>query len=234
MTTKRQHVLPACHSQNSGHDPRPLVAFDFDGTLTRRDTMRHFLLTVRDHPTVARAFLRHLPSIAVALRGGPARDRAKERVYGDILGGMTRQEIAAACGRTAQVIQESLIRDDTVARLRWHQSEQHRVIVVSASFEGYVRPVAAWLGIDEVIATKWEINPADDTLTGRFDGSNVRGRAKVERITEHIGRRCELDYAYGNTSGDAAMLARARNPVWVGRRAMPELRVPPGSDAASA
>jgi phosphatidylglycerophosphatase C len=144
---------------------------------------------------------------------------------------MTRQEADAACERTALVIQKSLMREDTVARLRWHQNQLHRVIVVSASFEGYVRPVAASLGVEEVIATKWEIDPADDTLTGRFDGPNVRGNAKVECITHHIGRPCDLDYAYGNTSGDAAMLARARNPVWVRRRPMPELRVAPGTDS---
>jgi HAD superfamily phosphoserine phosphatase-like hydrolase len=145
---------------------------------------------------------------------------------------MTRQEADTACERTALVIQKSLMREDAVARLRWHQNQQHRVIVVSASFEGYVRPVAASLGVEEVIATRWDIDPADDTLTGRFDGPNVRGNAKVERIAEHIGRPCDLDYAYGNTSGDAAMLARARNPVWVRRRPMPELRIPPGTGSA--
>lgn len=227
--TERQPVLGTTPQESHHQDHRPLVAFDFDGTLTRRDTMRHFLLTVRDHRTVATAFLRHLPSVALAVRGGQARDLAKGLVYEDILGGMTRQEADTACQRTALVIEKSLIRDDTVARLRWHQSERHRVIVVSASFEGYVRPVAASLGIDEVIATKWEINPADDTLTGRFDGPNVRGNAKVERIAEHIGRPCDLHYAYGNTDGDAAMLARARNPVWIRRRPMPELRVAPES-----
>jgi phosphatidylglycerophosphatase C len=234
MTPTEGHpVLGTGPLQDPHHqDHRPLVAFDFDGTLTKRDTMRHFLLTVRDHRTVAAAFLSHLPSIALAVRGGQARDRAKALVYQEILGGMTRQEADAACERTALVIEKSLIRDDAVARLRWHQNQQHRVIVVSASFEGYVRPVAASLGVEEVIATKWEIDPTDGTLTGRFDGPNVRGGAKVERIAEHIGRPCDLHYAYGNTGGDAAMLARARNPVWVRRRPMPELRIAPQPDSA--
>ena len=95
--------------------------------------------------------------------------------------------------------------------------------MVSASFEAYVTPVANALGIDEVIATRWEVDPATDTLTGRLDGLNVRGEAKVTLLDDLLGGRCDLAYAYGNSGGDTAMLARARNPVRVGRRPLPTL-----------
>jgi len=206
---------------------RPLVAFDFDGTITSKDTLRLFLTRVRGPVDLASAFLRHAPQLGLALRGGPARDRAKKLICMDVLGGLGRDRVEAAADETARVVRASLIRSDTEARIRWHQAEGHRVIVVSASFEAYVAPVAASLGIDEVIATRWEVDPGSDTLTGRLDGLNVRGQAKVTLLEHHLGGPCELAYAYGNSAGDTAMLSRAEHPVWVGRRPMTARPGPP-------
>ncbi len=195
-----------------------MVAFDFDGTITSSDTLRLFLTRIRSRRALARTFLRHAPQVALALQGGRARDRAKALICFDVLGGLTRPEAEAAATETARVVQRSLIRPDIGSRIRWHQAKGHRIIVVSASFEAYVGLVADTLGIDEVIATKWQVDPVTDTLTGRLDGPNVRGEAKVALLAGSIDGPCDLEYAYGNSSGDAAMLARARHPVRVRRR----------------
>ncbi len=204
-----------------------MAAFDFDGTITSRDTMLFFLTSVRDRPTVARVFARRSPQMVGALRGGMARERAKRLICHDLLGGLARGEAEAAARRTAALVVESLIRVDTAARLRWHQQQGHRVIVVSASFEGYVKLVAAALGVGEVVATRWDVDNTG-VLTGGLDGPNVRGATKVELLGEMLGPDFRLEYAYGNSRGDTAMLARARHPVWVGRRPLPAPVEPPG------
>jgi phosphatidylglycerophosphatase C len=216
--------------QASGPDRRPVVAFDFDGTITSKDTLRLFLTRIRSRRELAGTFLRHAPHVALALQGGRARDRAKALICLDVLGGLTRAEAEGAAAETAGVVERSFIRTDASARIRWHQAAGHRVIVVSASFEAYVKIVAANLGIDEVLATKWEVDPANDVLTGRLAGANVRGDAKVDLIAGHLAGPCNLAYAYGNSSGDTAMLATAMHPVWVGRRHMPELLHEPPVD----
>ncbi len=199
-----------------------MVAFDFDGTITKKDTLRLFLTRICSPQRIVGTFLRHAPQVALALQGGKARDRAKALVCLDLLGGLTREHAERAAAETARLVLRSWIRADTDARIRWHRAEGHRIIVVSASFEAYVKLVAADLGIDEVIATKWEVD-ARDVLTGRLDGMNVRGQAKVDLIADHLHGPCLLEYAYGNSSGDTAMLSQARYPVWVGRRQMPSL-----------
>jgi phosphatidylglycerophosphatase C len=204
----------------------PVVAFDFDGTITTTDTLRLFLTRVRSPSELAKAFARHAPQLGLALRGGSARDRAKELVCMDVLGGLHHERAEAAATETAEVVRRGLIRPDTEARIRWHQDRGHRIIVVSASFEAYVRQVAASLGIDDVIATRWEVDEDSGVLTGRLDGLNVRGDAKVSLLDDLFGHRCDLEYAYGNSSGDTAMLARARHPVRVGRRPVPLLGDP--------
>ncbi len=212
---------------------RSVVAFDFDGTITSKDTLRLFLTRIRGPWDLASTFIRHAPQLGLALRGGSARDRAKQLICMDVLGGLDRRVAEAAASETAELVRRSLIRPDAEARIRWHRAEGHRIIVVSASFEAYVALVAAALGVDEVIATRWEVDPATDTLTGRLDGLNVRGEAKVTLLDEHLGRRCDLAYAYGNSAGDTAMLARAEIPVRVGRQPLPDLTGRPPVDPRS-
>ena len=202
---------------------RPVVAFDFDGTITTKDTLRLFLTRIRGPKELATTFIRHAPQLGLALRGGTARERAKQLVCMDVLGGLHHDRAQAAASETAKAVCRRLIRPDAEARIRWHQAQGHRIIVVSASFEAYVAPVVSSLGIDEVIATRWEVDPETRVLTGRLDGLNVRSEAKVTLLEELLGRPCRLAYAYGNSSGDTAMLARAEHPVRVGRRPMAAL-----------
>ena len=209
-------------NDNDDTDQRLVAAFDFDGTLTRRDTLRVFLRELRQPLVVAMAFARHIPAVLRAYQGDAARDTAKELVFSDILGGMFEDVAEAAAAATAQAVIRSMLKPDVVARLQWHQAAGHRVIVVSASFVHYVAPVVETLGVDEVIATRWAVNPSTSRLTGGFDGVNVRGAAKVDLLSQHLGRRCRPEYAYGNSSGDVAMLAAARHAVWIGRTPIDE------------
>lgn len=205
---------------------RAVVAFDFDGTITSKDTFRFFLTRIRSKRSLVTAFVRNSPRMVTALRGGTARDDAKRALCLDTLGGLSRHRAEAAAAATAEEILRTLIRPDTASRIRWHQARGDRIIVVSASFDAYVRLVAAELGINEVIATRWRVEPESDVLSGLLDGPNVRGEAKVELLEAHLGGPCRLDFAYGNSSGDTAMLARARHGIRVGRHPLPE----PGGD----
>jgi phosphatidylglycerophosphatase C len=207
-------------------DGLPLVAFDFDGTLTKRDTLRVFLTQVRSRKELAAIFARRSPQFALGLRGGARRDEAKKLLCREVLGGLSRSRVEAAASETARLVVASMMRSDAVGRVRWHQAQGHRIVVVSASFEAYVAPVVATLGISEVIATRWQVGP-DDNLSGHLDGLNVRGQAKVKLLADYLDGPYALSYAYGNSSGDRELLASARHPVWIGRAHMPHLAHPP-------
>jgi phosphatidylglycerophosphatase C len=194
-----------------------VVAFDFDGTLTTRDTLRLYLVDVKGMRHMVFACARCGPALAMAAFGGKRRDTAKEALTAALLKHLPRAVAEAKATQLAERIRTSLLRPDVVARMNWHLVQGHRVIVVSASFESYVRAVAESLGVSEVIATKWEVDEATDRLTGRLNGSNVRGENKVTCLSEHLGDTYILEYAYGNSSGDSAMLSAARHPIWVGK-----------------
>ena len=79
-----------------------------------------------------------------------------------------------------------------VESLRRHVDAGDTVVLVSASFEVYLRPLAALLGAHDVLAVRLEVD-ADGILTGRLDGPNCRGPEKVVRLHEWLDRERRQD-----------------------------------------
>ncbi|HET8617950.1 MAG TPA: HAD-IB family hydrolase [Acidimicrobiales bacterium] len=209
-----------------------VAAFDFDGTLARRDTLVPFLRHVRGTPRVLAAAARS----AVRSRD---RDALKVAVIGHLFRGVPADRLARLGEAYVPTLVE-LLRPEMVERVRWHQAEGHAVVIVSASLGAYLRPLAARLGLDAALAVEL-VAGADGLLTGELVGQlNTRGPEKVARLRVWADQRFgpatgfEL-WAYGDSSGDEELLALAEHPTWVGRRAGEDLRrsARPGTGSAS-
>jgi len=193
-----------------------VAAFDVDGTLTKRDCVVPFLVRVAGWPRVLAASLRHPVLLVATSLGRGDRDRLKELVVGRLVRGRQRSALDAA-GRTfARDVVAQWLRPDTLARLRWHRERGHQVVLVSASLRAYLEPLAAEVlgGVDAVLCTDVE-TAADGTCTGRLQGGNCRGPEKSRRLSGWLGDRAATVWAYGDSSGDAELLAMADHPVRV-------------------
>ena len=200
-------------------DTRRVAAFDFDGTITQRDTLMGFLRHVGGNRLLARSLLAHAPAMARGLRDDESRDAAKRSVLGRILGGRLEGDVTEAGAQYAGSL-PTRFRPDIVERIEWHRSEGHELVMVSASLVYYLRPVAETLGFADVIGVEMEVG-ADERLTGALAAANVRAAQKEIRLREWLGddgRPIEL-WAYGNSSGDDHLLAMSDHPTWVGKRA---------------
>jgi len=193
-----------------------IAAFDFDGTLARRDTLVPFLRQVRGTPRV-------LAATALAVPRARDRDTLKVAIVGHLFRGVPADQVARLGDDYVPTLLEA-VRPEMLARVRWHQSEGHAVVIVSASLGAYLRPLAERLGLDAALAVEL-VTDADGILTGELVGRlNTRGPEKVARLRAWVDQRFgpatnfEL-WAYGDSSGDAEMLALADHPTWVGRRA---------------
>lgn len=206
----------------AGRVPSPagdvvVAAFDFDETITHHDTVVPFMMRIAGRARFAVGLVRRAPALVMALA---RRDRNALRSVGTAAAftGRRLDEIeshAAAWG--AEIVHRHL-RNDVVARIRWHLDAGHRVVIVSASYEQYVRVVAEHLGVHGVVATRLEVD--DDLCTGRLLGPNCRAAEKVVRLdawfAEHGLSRAELTlWAYGDSAGDRELLAAAQHPHWV-------------------
>jgi phosphatidylglycerophosphatase C len=196
---------------------RTVAAFDFDGTLTRRDTVLPFLASVVGWPRVATALGVHAHRLA------RDRDDAKERVLVHLLSGMPNDELREAGRVFAGGVR---VRPEMRDRLAWHRREGHDIVIVSASLDVYLDEVAGSLDVAHIVCSTLEIG-ADGRCTGKLVGGNCRGPEKAKRLRAHLGDGSDGEivlWAYGDSRGDDEMLAMADHPIRVkhGRFKMPQ------------
>jgi HAD superfamily hydrolase (TIGR01490 family) len=202
---------------------RPVVAaFDFDGTLSTRDNVVPFLLRVAGATGAGHAVAETAARLAVRGRSAWTRDALKAEVVRRVFSGRDAAQIEALAHAYAAEITARHLRAEALATAEWHRAQGHRLAIVSASFAVYLRPIAAALQFDAVLATELEVGP-DGALTGHLDGDNVRAAEKVRRLNRWIDDQAYPQepyvFAYGDSSGDRELWARSDRAVRLGRRA---------------
>lgn len=198
-------------SQKAFHqspDPgQPIVAFDFDGTLTIRDSFTSFLKW-RAGPLRWLTGLAQMIPAVLAYVGDRDRGRIKVASVREFLMNVDRKALEADAERFAAEIWPRFMRPDALATWEdWGRRGAHRVIV-TASPETTVAPFARRLGAENLIGTRLAFD-AQDRVAGSFLGGNCRGEEKMSRLRAVYGDDMTLAAAYGDTSGDAEMIAAA-------------------------
>jgi phosphatidylglycerophosphatase C len=188
-------------------DGRPIVAFDFDGTLTIRDSFTAFLRwragTVRHALGLAR-----LAPAALRYLIDRDRGRIKAAAAREFLRGLPRGELRRLAETFAAEQSALLFRPDALETWRDWRGRGALLVIVTASPSDVVRPFAERLQADALIGTEFALD-AQDRLTGGFSTPNCRGPEKVVRLETRFGRGVRLAAAYGDTAGDREMLAIA-------------------------
>ena len=186
---------------------RPLVAFDFDGTLTWRDSFLGFLAWRAGGRRYVMGLARLLPA-GLAYLTHRDRGRMKAAAVREFLRGATRAELEADAQRFATERARSLLRPDAVRAWRRWQAGGARLVIVSASPDLVVGPFGRGLGAERVIGTELAFDEAGHA-TGALAGPNCRGPEKARRLQAAFGDDIRLEAAYGDSDGDLAMLAMA-------------------------
>lgn len=199
-----------------------VAAFDFDGTLTRGDSLLPFLAGALGWPRFAAALLKSLPWLAGHAFGVVRNDVAKARLFKAVWTGVPVATAQAWAARWAEHQLPGLLQDWTLRRLAWHQAAGHCCVIVSASPSIYLQAAADRLGMDGLVCTELDIEGG--RLTGAMRTPNCHGEQKVMRLQAWLADRfsaAELDgftlYAYGDTAGDRPMLAMADHAWYRGR-----------------
>jgi len=181
-----------------------LALFDFDGTITTKDSMfefinyavgtpRYYLGLILLSPMLSAYMLKFIPSY-----------RAKEMLLSHFFKGYSRDKFTDIATRYSSDQIDHIVRYKAIEKIKFHQDRGDRVIIVSASIECWLK---SWCNINNIELISTKLLFINDRFSGRLESRNCYGIEKVNRIKEVI----DLDdfdhiYAYGDSSGDIEML----------------------------
>ena len=193
-----------------------VAAFDVDNTLTVRDCVMPYMRKVSGVQVLMRTVVSQ-PFTIFSLLKNKDRNSLKALFVSSVFTGRTESEVNELGVLFASRVANGWMRDDVVKRLRWHQAQGHVVILVSASLSPYLEPLGDLLEVDAVLCT--ELESDGKKYTGNIRGVNCRGPEKVRRIQSWCDSAripmSSVRYAYGDSSGDAEMLAFVEHPNYV-------------------
>ncbi len=186
---------------------RKIAFFDFDGTITTKDTLLEIIKFQKGRAAFYTGFMFHAPwLVAYKLKLLP-NDQAKQKILSYFFAGTPEGFFQEKCDLFAEKVLPGLIRPAAKQEIDHLRTRGFEIVVISASAGNWIRKWTNRLSLD-LVATRLEVK--DGLITGRIDGQNCYGEQKVARIREHW-RLADYEeiYVYGDTSGDKPMLALA-------------------------
>lgn len=188
---------------------KKIYAFDFDGTLTTKDTLLEFIRFAKGTRQMSLGFLLFSPLLILMKLNLYPNWKAKQKLFSYFFKGMKTTDFNALCTSFAQE-NKHLLRPTGKEKLRKVMAEEKAtVLIISASIDNWVRPF-----FDEtyekiqILGTQIEVK--ENCLTGRFTTKNCYGKEKVNRLTALYPHREAYELiAFGDSRGDKELLAYA-------------------------
>jgi HAD superfamily hydrolase (TIGR01490 family) len=183
---------------------RKVYAFDFDGTLTTKDSLLEFIRYAKGSCGLWLGFLRYVHLLILMKLGFYPNWKAKQKVFAHFFKGMTIEDFDAICQEFA-ASSKHLLRPKGIGTIDKAINEGADVLIVSASIDNWVQPFFANV---KVLGTQIEVK--DGVLTGRFLTKNCYGEEKVNRLKAVYPNRQDYHLtAFGDSRGDKELLAFA-------------------------
>ncbi len=195
---------PLRQSTEPHPEQRQIAAFDFDGTLTVKDSFMDFLRW-RAGPLRYAAGMARLGFPALSYLGHRDRGRLKVAAVREFLRGAPREALEADCEAYATIAWSRMMRPDALETWQAWRERGACMTIVTASPEPVVAPFARRLGAEVLLGTRLKFDVAG-RIDGAFEGENCRALEKVVRLRARFGPDVCLAAAYGDTSGDTEML----------------------------
>ncbi len=213
-------------AQFLGRDKIKMIVaiFDLDGTLYTG----HLTYAIAEHHRTHR--MQRIPLYAFMSVHWPMWTLVKAGILSETEGraiwarnlswtlwGMEIEKAEAAFRWIAQEYVLPRIRDDVIARLRKHQRNGHRVILLSGTFVPLLAEIGKLWGVSEVVGTRLKVK--DGKYTGGSELPACQGRHKVTWLDRHLAVDSNIDwsksYAYADSITDLVVLERVGQPVAV-------------------
>lgn len=184
-----------------------LALFDFDGTISFRDSFGDFIRYATGPFRFWLGILCLIPVIAAFVLGIIRAWRAKELMVTYFFRDWDAEEFGRLADEYSRQRLPEIVRPIAKERIAAHKHAGDMVAVVTASIDLWLQAWCESNGVD-LIATRLEIR--EGRITGRFLTKNCSGSEKVRRIKERYDlSKFDRIYAYGDNPADRPMLKLA-------------------------
>ncbi len=189
--------------------PAEITVFDFDGTITTKDTFALFLRYYAGTPKWAAKILTLLPIFSAYGLKIVDRNTVKIHVIRRFFKNAKKDMLDAKAEKFATEVIPGLIRPQAQACLDNKKLSPESLYICSASIAPYLKAWGRTQNIQNILAT--ELDSHGDRYTGEIKGWNIWGEGKVRRImAEFNPHEVKIIEAYGDSRGDRELLHAAK------------------------
>jgi len=184
-----------------------LALFDFDGTLTLRETFGPFLTGAVPKHRILLGRLLLTPMILAYRAGWVSGVRVRAAVVRIGLSGASAAALRRAGEQFVRDTLPALLRVQMLERLEWHRQRGDTIVIVSGAFDVILDPWCQQLGVERLCS---QLESRDGVLGGRYMGEQCVGNEKVRRVLNQYDLSSYTRiHAYGDTAEDHALLTLA-------------------------
>lgn len=185
---------------------KKLYCFDFDGTLTKEDTMFSFLRFYNRRKFFFN-FIKHLPFFLMLKLGLSQAERVKKNFIASILKGEHKEKIQRKSILFFKKCYPKILRENALNFIQNIDYTKTECYLVTASLDIWVKPFAEKFGM-KLVSTQAKFE--NGIYTENFASKNCSGAEKVNRIKKSINKqKFDKIIAFGDASGDKEMLTWA-------------------------
>lgn len=183
-----------------------VAAFDFDGTITTRDSLLELLRFNQGNIKFILNIIPEIPFFLLYLIGLYTRQQIKERLLTRFFQGVPYGDFQSICETFVQERLDAIVRPEALRRIKWHLNHKHRLILISANLDTYLSPWAKRHGFEIAICSR--VATDQGVISGKLDGMNCWGQEKATRLLNYLGpKETFILYGYGDSKGDKELLA---------------------------
>lgn len=189
-----------------------IALFDFDGTLTTKDSFFDFIKFSKTKPVFYFGILVLLPKLIGFKLGFWSAKKTKEDVLRYFFKDMPQATFENLGILYCKKRVPQILNPKAISALEQHKKNNDEIVVVTASIQQWVKP---WCVSQKINCIATQVEVKDNALTGHINGNNCNGIEKINQINALYTLETYTHiYAYGNSKGDKPMLNMATHPFY--------------------
>lgn len=195
--------------------------FDVDHTITKTSTAISYLILMIKKKLIPASILASVPYVYFNYKYGKMSEKHFNRKIPEMIGIKKETLENIAIENFERFIKKSIY-SKSVDFIKKLKNEGKQIVFASSSMDVILKPLATYLGADDVIATKFEY--ANGVCTGCFDDTPVFKTEKRKRVLEYAAEKnidLKKSSFYSDSIHDRPLLEEVFNPVAVN----PDLRL---------